>query len=170
MLPGWRGKTDLGALRRLLLSIGRSSIRSQLVSICYFWNILAFIWRKVTGECSVPAESLLVIRVTVYCRNNNCLHTLLCLLKASILVWISYEKWCTPPLHIYTPPENPRHYTNVRVVNTHTEPPWRREWQPTPVFLLRAFHRQKSVVASIPWGCKESDRTEWLTVLLSKEH
>lgn len=66
------------------VSIGRSSVRSQLLSICYFWSILAFIWRKVTGKHSVPAENLLVIRVTVL--SKQLLPTLLCLLKASI--------WC----------------------------------------------------------------------------
>ena len=39
--------------------------------------------------------------------------------------------------------------------------PWRRIWQPNPVFLPGKFHRQKSVVVSYsPWGCKESDTTE----------
>ena len=33
--------------------------------------------------------------------------------------------------------------------------PWRREWQPTPVFLPGEFHGQKS-----PWGHKELDTTE----------
>ena len=41
--------------------------------------------------------------------------------------------------------------------------PWRREWQPTPVFLPREFLRQ-SLAGYSPWGCKESDRTERLTL------
>ena len=40
--------------------------------------------------------------------------------------------------------------------------PWRRKWQPTPVFLPGKFHRQGSLVGYWPWGCKESDTTEWL--------
>ena len=32
--------------------------------------------------------------------------------------------------------------------------PWRRRWQPTPVFLPRKSHRQRSLVGSSPWGCK----------------
>ena len=35
--------------------------------------------------------------------------------------------------------------------------PWRRKWQPTPVFLPGKFHGQRSLVL---WGCKESDTTE----------
>ena len=38
--------------------------------------------------------------------------------------------------------------------------PWRRKWQPTPVFLPGKFHGQRSLVGYSPWGCKESDKTE----------
>ena len=41
--------------------------------------------------------------------------------------------------------------------------PWRREWQPTPVFLPGEFHGQRSLAGYSPWGCKESDMTEWLS-------
>jgi len=42
---------------------------------------------------------------------------------------------------------------------------WRREWQPTPVFLPGEFHGQRSLVGCSPWGCKESNMTERLTLL-----
>ena len=38
--------------------------------------------------------------------------------------------------------------------------PWRRKWQPTPVFLPEEFHGQRSLAACSPWGHKESDKTE----------
>ena len=38
--------------------------------------------------------------------------------------------------------------------------PWRREWQPTPVFLPGKFHGQRSLAGYSPWGHKESDTTE----------
>ena len=38
--------------------------------------------------------------------------------------------------------------------------PWRREWQPTPVFLPEEFHGQMSLVGNSLWGYKESDITE----------
>ena len=41
--------------------------------------------------------------------------------------------------------------------------PWRREWQPTPVFLPGKFHGQRSLAGYSPWCCKESDMTEQLT-------
>ena len=38
--------------------------------------------------------------------------------------------------------------------------PWRRTWQPIPVFLPGKSHAQRSLVGYSPWGHKESDRTE----------
>ena len=39
--------------------------------------------------------------------------------------------------------------------------PWSRKWQPTPVFLLREFQEQRSLVGFSPWDPKEScDMTE----------
>ena len=40
--------------------------------------------------------------------------------------------------------------------------PWRRKWQLTPVFLPGESHGWRSLVGYSPWGCKESDTTEWL--------
>ena len=41
--------------------------------------------------------------------------------------------------------------------------PWRKEWQPTPIFLPGEFHRQRSLGRYSLWGHKESDITEQLT-------
>ena len=41
---------------------------------------------------------------------------------------------------------------------------WRRKWQPTPVFLPRKFHGQRSLSGYSPWHHKESDMTEQLTL------
>ena len=40
------------------------------------------------------------------------------------------------------------------------EDPWRRKWQPTPVFLPRKFHGQRILVGYGPWNPKELDTTE----------
>ena len=48
--------------------------------------------------------------------------------------------------------------------------PRRREWQPMPVFLPGKFYGQTSLAGYCPWGCKESDRIEWLTLWLSCLH
>ena len=44
--------------------------------------------------------------------------------------------------------------------------PWRREWQPTPVFLPGKYHGQRSLVGYSLWGHKESDTTKPLTLSL----
>ena len=41
------------------------------------------------------------------------------------------------------------------------------QWQPTPVFLPGESHEQRSLVGYSPWGHKESDMTQWLTLSLS---
>ena len=51
---------------------------------------------------------------------------------------------------------SPRFYPWLRKI------PRRRKWQPTPVFLSGKSHEQRSLLGYSSWGCKESDRTEWL--------
>ena len=41
---------------------------------------------------------------------------------------------------------------------------WRRKWQPTAVFLPGEFHGQGNLAGYSPWGQKESDTTEGLTL------
>ena len=38
--------------------------------------------------------------------------------------------------------------------------PWRRNWQPTPVFLPGESRGQRSLVGCCPWGRIELDTTE----------
>ena len=48
----------------------------------------------------------------------------------------------------------------TQVQSLGQEDPWRREWLPTPVFLLGKFHGQRRLAGYSPWGRKESDTTE----------
>ena len=53
--------------------------------------------------------------------------------------------------------------------------PWRRKWQPTPVFLPGESHGWRSLVGYHPWGRTESDTTEGLgtahnSVISDAEH
>ena len=41
--------------------------------------------------------------------------------------------------------------------------PWRKKWQVTPVFLLRRFHGQRSLVSYSPWDCKKPTRLSTFT-------
>ena len=63
--------------------------------------------------------------------------------------WLSQERVCLQWRRL-------RFNTWVRKI------PWRKEWQPTPVFLSRESHGQRSLVGYSPWDCKESDMTEQL--------
>ena len=42
--------------------------------------------------------------------------------------------------------------------------PWRKKWQPTPVFFSVKSHGQRNLAGCSPWGHKESDMTEQLRV------
>ena len=44
--------------------------------------------------------------------------------------------------------------------------PRRKKWQPTPVFLPGEFHGEWSLAGYSPWGHKESDMIECLSVIL----
>ena len=47
---------------------------------------------------------------------------------------------------------------------------WRRKWQPTTVFLPGESHGQRCLAGYSPWGRKESDTTERLSIMLSDIH
>ena len=42
--------------------------------------------------------------------------------------------------------------------------PWRRAWQPTPVFLLENPHGQRSLAGYSPYSNKKLDLTEELSI------
>ena len=44
------------------------------------------------------------------------------------------------------------------------EDPLEKEWQPNPVFLPGESHGERSLVGYSPWGRKESDMTERLSL------
>ena len=46
--------------------------------------------------------------------------------------------------------------------------PWRRKWQPTPIFLPGKSHGRRSLVGYSPWGRKELDTTERLHFTILK--
>ena len=48
--------------------------------------------------------------------------------------------------------------------------PWRRKRQPAPVFSPKESHGQRSLVGYNPWGRKEPDTNEQLTLSLSSLH
>ena len=48
--------------------------------------------------------------------------------------------------------------------------PWRRKWQPTPIFLPGKSHGQRKLAGYSPWGRKESDTAERLYFTLRRSN
>ena len=48
--------------------------------------------------------------------------------------------------------------------------PWRRAWQPTPLFLPGESHGQRSLAGYSPWGHKELDTSEWWTCIYTHKY
>ena len=61
--------------------------------------------------------------------------------------------------------KNPPAMQETQVRSLGQEVPWRREWQPTPVFLPGEVHGQRSLADYSPWGCNESETTEQLVYI-----
>ena len=85
---------------------------------------------------------------------------LLCSLILSAFSWLSSSPTLSPNIK-HTEAENSE--IRIKVPDmpfTNCAVSWRRAWQPTPVFLSRESHGQKSLVGYSPRSCKESDTTE----------
>ena len=57
--------------------------------------------------------------------------------------------------------------TWVQVQSLGWEDPWRRKWQPTPVFLPEKSQGQRSLAGYSPWGLEELDLTGHKNVIFS---
>ena len=53
---------------------------------------------------------------------------------------------------------------NLGLIPRSGRSPWRRKWQPTPVFLPGESHGQRSLAGYSPWGHKELGTTERLSL------
>ena len=71
-------------------------------------------------------------------QHRKCIHTSICLYKLL---------WAAQPERI---PAN----AGDRFNTWNGKIPWRRKWQPTPVFLLGKSHGQRSLASYSPWVCK----------------
>ena len=56
----------------------------------------------------------------------------------------------------------------TRVRSLGREDPLEKEMQPTPVFSLEKSHGQRSLMGYSPWGHKESDTTEQLSMYINE--
>ena len=65
---------------------------------------------------------------------------------------------------VKNPPANAGDAGDLGSVLGSGRSPGKGKWQPTPEFLPRKFHGQRSPVGYSPWGCKESDTTDQLSI------
>ena len=141
------------------------------------WEDFIFLDSQITadGNCSHEIKRCLLFRRKVMMKLDSIwksrditLPTKVCLVKAMVFPVVmhgcqswtikkaehqridAFELWCLRRL--------------LRVPWTAR---WRREWQPTPVFLSGKSHGWRSLVGYSPWACKELDTTEWLHLLTS---
>ena len=63
---------------------------------------------------------------------------------------------------VKNPPADARDSGDVGLIPWVGKIPWRRIWQPTPIFLPEKFHGHGILLGYSPWGHKESDMTEQL--------
>ena len=61
---------------------------------------------------------------------------------------------------VKNPPARVGRHKGYRFSSWVRKIPWRRAWQPTPVFLPGESHGQRSLVGYSPWNPKKSDTTE----------
>ena len=65
---------------------------------------------------------------------------------------------CLEPLLVLTKILKDRVYI-LNIFFSIDKDPWRRKWQPTPVFLPGKSHGQRSLAGYSPWSSKELDMT-----------
>ena len=63
-------------------------------------------------------------------------------------------------LEVKNPPANAGNIGDMGLIPGSGRFPWRRAWQPTPVFLPGETHGQRSLEGYSPWGRKELNTTE----------
>ena len=61
---------------------------------------------------------------------------------------------------VKNPPASTGDVRKVGLIAGLGRPPWRRAWQPTPVFLPGESYGQRSLAGYRSWGRKELDTTE----------
>ena len=75
-----------------------------------------------------------------------------------------WSGWPFPASLVAQRVKNPPAMQETWVQSLGQEDPWRRAWQLTPVFLHGESHGQRILVGYSPWGHKESETTEQLTL------
>ena len=81
-----------------------------------------------------------------------------------VLVIVLSVSYISTPLLFMALPQVALVVKNLPASACIVKAPWRRAWQPIPVFLPGESHGQRSLVGYSPWGHKELDTTEQFTM------
>ena len=141
---GWQGHAPSIALRESLL-LPRLLGRIQLLLIP---------WLVVCG-CITPSSASVINCLLLFCVGQ----IFLCptLIRIHVIEIIAYPPGSTSGKEPSCQCRRPKSYGLDPWVQKF---PWRRKWQPAPVFLPEESRGQKILAGYSPWGCKESDVAE----------
>ena len=78
--------------------------------------------------------------------------------KTKIMLSVPMTSWQIGDFPIAQVVKNPPAMQKTQVKFLGWEDLWRRNWQPTPVFLSGKSHGQRSLVGYSPWGRKSRTR------------
>ena len=116
------------------------SLTVTRIPFCYFWDMAAFSCQKglFLLDWGSPLLTLLLYPLVLN----------------SSVYFPSGLPWCL------SDKESVCQRRKLRFEPWVGQMPWRRKWQPTPVFLPGKSHGQRSLVGYSPGGHKESDTTK----------
>ena len=117
-------------------------------------TITPSLWPSQQDVIGLPQASLLQFILQLTCRRSTYLTSLF--LGFIIPWWLSWSKTTTTK----NPACQCRRWKRPGFDPWVRKNPWRRAWQPTPVFLPRKFHGQRSLADYSPWAHEELDMTE----------
>ena len=110
----------------------------------------------ILGLCWEP--SLLDFSCDVLCKDGyrwGVINYCGCDPQAYLMFYFVHKKFHSLLLILF-----PEHISQTRLYVALYQVPWRRGWQPTPIFLPGESRAQRSLEGRSPWGCTESDTTE----------
>ena len=140
--------TRIFELQEVLLSSVRS-LFCQIALSCWHSSTI-----KIQESSGAIYSDLSVKELTEQQRSDLCHHPTPPAKKRGISTLSSLQCWLRSRVR--------PHFQNSLVRKI----PWRSKWQPTPVFSSGKSHGQRSLAGYGPWGCKELDKTERLTLSL----
>ena len=123
------------------------AVRNPFASSLLPPSELRILWQACYSLASIP-------QIWEFVEISCCL-LLLCVLAACFFLILGLPSW-PRWLRICLQCRRPEFDSWVGKIS------FRREWQPTPVFLPGEFNRQRSLAGYSSWGYKELGMTEWL--------